>query len=214
MIVWTAIKTKVFLWWDNLITALKYYRNIRFARVDLALLRCYLFKNPFRMSRQFFAAQSSADDHTYGETPLSTMEMICKQCGITERDTVIEMGAGRGRACFWMNVWLGCKVIGVEAVPDFVHRGQRLVHSLQLKRIRFRLDDYMKTDLEEATVIYLYGSCLSLEQVDTLSSRLYACKKGTKVITTSFPIDGLTLIKTFKGRFAWGSADIYYQEVP
>lgn len=95
----------------------KYYRNRPFFKIDACLLLSYLFANPFRLSRKFLLQKGERDVYTYGETPLTTMDTIARTCGLAAKDVVFEMGCGRGRTCFWLNQFIGCRVIGIDYVP-------------------------------------------------------------------------------------------------
>ncbi len=41
------------------------------------------------------------------------MDVIARECGIQKEDVVFELGCGRGRTCFWLNTFIGCKVVGI-----------------------------------------------------------------------------------------------------
>ena len=123
--------------WRNFVEYLRvlyrYYRNIPFAKSDGSLVSMYLFDNPFSISKRYFVHCSNSDEYTYGETPLTTFEQIAKEARITPQDYVYELGSGRGRTCFWLKNYIGCQVVGVEIVPDFVVRAKRIQRRLVLK---------------------------------------------------------------------------------
>jgi len=151
--------------------------------------------------------------YAFGETPLTTLDQICRKCGVTKDDVVFELGCGRGITCFWLNIWLGCEVVGVEYIPEFVEIAQSIVQSCHLKRIRFRLEDMFETDLTGATVVYLYGTCLEEIEIQKMADKFSELPPGTKIITTSYSLSeyypSLQVTQQFQGRFAWGLADIY-----
>jgi len=211
MMIW--LKTQCFFFVDYLKTVWNYYRNRTFAKVDF-LLRCrYFFQNPFRISRQFLEKRGESDIYAYGETPLITLDHICKECGMTKDDVVFELGCGRGITCFWLNLWLGCEVVGIEYIPKFVENAQTVVQTHHLKGIRFRLEDMLETDLTGATIIYLYGTCLDDESIQKLVEKFSQLPKGTKIITTSYSLPAFEITHRFKGRFAWGQSAIYCHQI-
>ncbi len=137
-----------------------YYGNTEFRKIDLALVFNYLLDNPYRSSRNFALLKGEENIHTYGETPLTTLETIVKRSGINQTDVVYELGCGRGRSCFWLHCFVKCKVRGIEYNPDFTGKAQRLVKKFDLKNIDFYCEDLLLSDYSSATKVYLYGTCL------------------------------------------------------
>lgn len=207
--------------WRNLVEYLRvlyrYYRKIPFAKIDGSVILMYLFDNPFSISRRYFTHRSNSDEYTYGETPLTTFEQISKEARITPQDTVYELGSGRGRLCFWLRSFVGCKVVGVEIVPDFVIRAKRIQRKLGIEGIEFRAEDFLKTDLKNASVIYLYGTCLEDNTIKQLIKHFKDLPQGTRIITVSYSLSDYTneplfeTMKRFPARFTWGKGDVYIQ---
>lgn len=196
----------------------RYYSNNSFMKWDLALLSSYLFVNPFRLSKKFLQTAGEEEIYTYGETPLTTLEEIAKKCEIKPTDTVIEMGCGRGRGCFWLHQFIHCRVIGLEYIPQFVEKAQRIKEQYHIEGVEFRLADYFQAELSEATVIYLYGTCLSSDEIILLSKRFRQLLKGTKIITVSYSLKEYDLdapfkmIKYFPAKFTWGKTMVFLQQ--
>jgi hypothetical protein len=193
----------------------RYYSNTTFAKTDLLLLKQYLTQNPFRLSRQQLQTMGEKDVYTYGETPLTTMESIAKTCGITAEDTVFELGAGRGRTCFWLRTVLGCSVVGIEWLGPFVTKAKHVVQKMELDRLEFRQDDFIASSLEGATVVYLYGTNLTTEQIQALCKNFESLPEGTRIITVSYSLtdyaNGYEVLHRFSAPFTWGEADVYLQ---
>lgn len=195
----------------------RYYRKGSFAKMDGSLILMYLFDNPFSISRRYFMYRSNSQEYTYGETPLTTFEKIAKEARITSQDTVYELGSGRGRVCFWLKSFIGCKVVGLEIVPDFVERAQRIQRKLGIDGMEFRTEDFLKANLKSASVIYLNGTCLEDETIKQLIQHFKSLKSGTRIITVSYSLSDYTdqpmfeTMKRFPARFTWGEADVYIQ---
>lgn len=195
----------------------KYYTNTKFAKIDSFLLISYLFQNPFAISKRFLKERGDQNVYAYGETPLTTLEEIVKECKITSKDTVYELGCGRGRACFWLNTFLGCKVVGIEYIPEFIERANAIKNKFHVQNIEFRLQDMLQTNLEQATVVYLYGTCLEEREIRTLIDHMKKLKSGSKIITISYPLTDYTsercfeVMKRFQVTYPWGIADVYLQ---
>lgn len=200
---------------ENTRVFFRYWRNPRFMTADFGLFLTYLFNNPFTISKRFLVEKGESDLYQYGETPLTTLEKIMQKCGVTSKDTVYEFGSGRGRTSFWLSQYLGCKTIGIEQVPAFVERANKLVERRGMKNISFKQEDFCKAAYEGATVVYLYGTCLNEEEITKLSERLSRLPSGTKIITVSFPLTdydqthSFEVMKRFRLPFTWGDADVF-----
>lgn len=195
----------------------RYYSNAQFCKSDLSLILMYLFHNPYNISKRFLTLQGAENVDAYGETPLTTFGSILKEAQVTSKDHLFELGCGRGRCCFWANAVIGCKVTGIDMIPDFIDRANMIKNKLHLDGLTFRTEELSQADISGGTVYYLYGSALEDEVIDCLVKKLEKCPTGTKVITVSYPLseycegDGFELMKRFAVRYPWGVADVYFQ---
>lgn len=215
--VWLTILVK----WRNFLEFLRvifaYYGKFSFAKIDLSLLALYLFENPFRMSKRFLQRKGEDEVDVYGETPLTTLDFIAKNCEITKEDKVFELGCGRGRTCFWLNAFIGCEVVGVEFVPGFMKKANQIKKLYGVEKVTFFEGDMLKADFDEGSVFYLYGTCYDEPFIKTLIEKFKNCPPNTKIITVSYPLNDycdeevFSLIKTFSAPFTWGFADVYLQ---
>jgi SAM-dependent methyltransferase len=216
----------IYLLWINLVVKkrncveyvkvlLKYYSNPLFRKADTGLLFKYFFKNPFVISKKFLIKRGEEDIYAYGETPLTTMDLIAKECRISSADTVFELGCGRGRTCFWLACILNCRVVGIEYIPQFVEKSNAVKQRCKILNLQFRCEDFLKANLKGATVIYLYGTCLDKDSIKTLIDRFSYLPAGTKIITVSFSLNEYAerpifeVLKRFSAPFTWGNADVY-----
>jgi SAM-dependent methyltransferase len=205
----------------NLIEAWKvffrYYYNWKFFKIDIYLLRCYVYKSPYKIAKQFLEARGEANIYTYGETPLTTMDVIVQNCQITASDVVYELGCGRGRTCFWLRSFVNCQVVGIEYIPEFVVVAQRIMRKFSLKGITFKMEDILQANFEGASVIYFYGTCSETTFILKLIDKLAKLPQFVKIITVSYPLTIYTteplfeIIKNFPAEFTWGTADVYLQ---
>jgi SAM-dependent methyltransferase len=194
----------------------KYYRHFHFLKIDAALLFSYLPTNPFRLSKRFLLERGESDVYTYGETPLTTLDLISHICNLSKDDVVFELGCGRGRTCFWLNQFIGCTVVGIDYVPVFIEKGQKIKDRFHIQGVSFRLEDLFQADLTGATVIYLYGTCFSESSIDLLIENFKQLPEGTKIITVSYPLEyrpeaPFQIVKQFTAPFTWGTTDVYLQ---
>jgi SAM-dependent methyltransferase len=183
--------------------SLPYFFKWSFLKHSLLLCKYYFKKSPYRISKEFLQGRGESQIYTYGETPLTTLDRIATKCRILSKDTVIELGCGRGKTLLWLASFVKCKVIGIELIETFVTKVQKIAPHLE-----FRHEDLLETDLTRGSVLYFYGSFALLQK---LKPRLRELAPGTKVITVSYPLkeEGFTLQKTFNARFPWGKAKIH-----
>lgn len=203
---------------DFIQVAFYYYsKNFQFMKADLFLKILYLFDSPYSISKRFLLEKKERNFYTYGETLLSTMNIISETCEIKAHDHVFELGCGTGRTCFWLYFFIGCKVTGIDYIEQFIDRANKIKESLTLDRIFFLKENYLAVDLKEATVIYLYGTTLDENEIKQLIEKFKSLKSGTKIITVSYPLtdycsnDFFELMKCFSVKYPWGSAEVFMQ---
>jgi len=195
-----------------------FYGNPAFAKADSYLTLSYLFKNPFQISKRFLMDKGECELQPYGETPLTTLELIADESRLSISDTIYELGCGRGRSCFWLNQFIGAKVVGVEQVPEFVQRAKEVAEKFNVKGLEFRNEDMLKCDLKDATAVYIYGTGYPAEFINRLARHLEKLPRGAKVISVSYPISeyapkvAFEVMKRFPARFTWGTTDVYIQQ--
>jgi SAM-dependent methyltransferase len=195
----------------------RYYSNQNFRRWDLAMLRSYFFHNPYRICHNYLKKIGIKDPYLYGETPLTSLQVIADQCGIKKEDHVFELGCGRGRGCLWLNAFKGCRVTGIELVPTFVEKANLIKDRYKIDQVDFFTGDIIKANYEGATVLYLYGTCFDDSFIQQLINKFKKLPKGTKIITVSYALTEYThsplfeVVKVFPVEFTWGEADVYLQ---
>ncbi len=206
--------------WQEQWNVLKHYwPRRRFIASWVWLHLSYLFSSPYRLSKRYQQQVHSKDVYVYGETPLSTLAIIAEKASITEADHVYELGAGSGFTSLWLHEINGCEVTAIEQVPVFCWRLQRTARRFHLRRIHVRCDDYMTTELKQASVIYLYGSNLDDDTILKLTLRFAAMPSGTRIITVSYSLDPDNALGVFEpagcfsAEFEWGTADVYLQNI-
>ncbi|MDR1591168.1 MAG: class I SAM-dependent methyltransferase [Puniceicoccales bacterium] len=206
-----------------------YIKNHNFAKTDFAILSEYWLDSPFAISKRYLQLKLEPDLYQYGETPLLTIEKIAKQANITERDCVFELGCGTGRCAFWLAYFTGCRIVGIEQIPDFVNFSGKLVEKNDFLKgkINFIEGNFLSADLSPATVIYCYGTKLTNAQIEALILNLDKVRPGTIVITVSFHLNEIIslsknqailkkrflFISKFDAEFFWGQATVFVQKV-
>ena len=189
----------------------RYYRHKRFASLDLTLSILYLFSNPYRMCRKFSQSKGLKEIYTYGETPLKTLEQIVQAFHVTPADRWLELGCGRGRTCLWLSTWLGCSVRGVDWVPAFIARASLLLKLFSLPNLTFQNSSIFHTDFSWPTVVFLYSTCMSDEEIQSLLLSMNPLPPNAKVITISSPLNHpqYPLVRSLKISLPWGKTRAY-----
>lgn len=216
-LLWLNLLVKKRLIVEYLRVISRYYSNSLFRSADLSLLRRYLFQSPFTISKKFLRGKGDEDIYTYGETPLTTLDLISKECDISSADRVFELGCGRGRCCFWLRCMIGCKAVGIEYIPEFVAAANAVKKEKALQGVEFRLEDILEADYSGATLLYLYGTCYDELFLKKLIKRLSRLPPNTRIITVSYSLNEFTkeplfeVIKHFDAPFTWGNGEVYVQ---
>lgn len=214
---WIKLKVQKRDFFEFLKVASRYYSNRKFLKIDFSILLLYLFNNPFKISKNFLRERGEQDLYSYGETPLTTLDFIAKECALNSHDRVFELGSGRGRTSFWLNTFIECKVVGIEYIPEFVQIANFIKDRYQVQGVEFRCEDMLETDFSDATTIYLYGTTLDNSFIEKLCEKFAKLPAGTKIITISYPLTDYSqgnhfeVMKRFSAKFTWGEADVYLQ---
>lgn len=209
-------KSAWFNFLDYAKTVISFYSNPAYRRADLALLSSYLFINPYKLSRRFLEKRGSLSIYAYGETPIATLDRLAERAHIGPKDLVYELGCGRGRACFWLALIKQARVIGIDFIPEFIEKAEEVRKQESIGNLEFRCEDFLNSDLKEATFIYLHGSCMEDGDILKLNQRLIGLKKEIRVLTVSFSMkeyDEAHWIVTdvFVERMSWGLAEVFLQ---
>jgi SAM-dependent methyltransferase len=183
---------KAYEWLQQKRVRQQFYQDARYKALDQALLKG---PNPYRIKEAF----------PYGETPLCSLKQIADRFGLKKSDKVVDLGCGRGRGALFLAHFYGCEVIGVDSVRPFIERGKGLVQN----KVSFFCQDMRKFDFSQATFVFFYGTTFSEEFVQELKQAMKTLPKGSKVVTVSYPLEGLELIDQMIVSFPWGSGEVY-----
>lgn len=213
-----AFRQWLYQWQQSLREVKRYGHKPRFLIPWLWLKLSYLLDSPYGVSRRYQRRVGAENIYVYGETPLTSLELIAEKSGVTSADHVFELGAGSGFTSIWLQGIKKCRVTAIEQIPLFCWRLHRTIRRMRLHSIDVRCEDYMQTPLEEASIIYLYGSNLEDSAIAKLAERLADLSAGIKVITVSYALQpflqqhAFHLIDQFTVPFEWGEAEVFLQE--
>ena len=173
-----------------------FYQDLQYSALDQALLRG---PNPYHVKEAF----------PYGETPLYSLKKIADRFGLKESDKVVDLGCGRGRGVFFLSQHYGCEVAGIDMVWSFIERANRLAKECQELKVSFACGDMRKFDFREATFVFFYGTTFSDEFIEELKQAMKALPKRSKIVTVSYPLEGLEVVDQFSVSFPWGYGEVY-----
>ncbi len=208
---WTYFRVKGFLFKEGREVRRRYPAFIPYDRL---FKDAYRHSNPFRISKVFLEQKGEKNVHAYGETPLPVFAAIAKECDLSPKDLLIELGCGRGRGCLFLSRFTGCRVIGIDWVPFFVQTGNTLVNQCDPPLpVAFKCESMETADLSQATMIYLYGTCLSEEAIEALVRRFETLSPVVKIVTVSYPLSDYSprfqTQKKFTAQFPWGTGEVF-----
>lgn len=210
----TACAFAWYSWKEEREVRRKFYSDPPFKRADAALKKLYRLQNPYAISRRFLKSRGASDIHTYGETPLTSLELIVLRAGLCNEDVFLDLGCGRGRGVFFVHCRFGCRAVGIDWVPHFVEGAKQAAAEVQCP-VEFICDDMAGHKvLSQATVIYLAWTCLDEHERSSLEEALEQAKAGTKVITVSYPLSSKNFIQKdcITVSFPWGEGEVFFHE--
>jgi SAM-dependent methyltransferase len=181
---------------------------------ERAFDRAYRFVNPFQICKQHLKQRGERDVDAYGESTLPALATITQECSLKAEDIVYEMGCGRGRGAFFLSYLVGCRVVGIDWVLFFINTAKAIAASTTpVLPVHFRCEEMQHVDFKEATVIYLYGTCLTEESIEKLVSAFEKLSPKVKFITVSYSLEeyssNFCTLKQFTVTFPWGEADVF-----
>ncbi len=199
--------------------ALPFVINRDFLRTEFWRRLLFSGRDAWRLSRDYYSGQATSDVHCFGETPLLTLARIQRRAGINAGDEVLEVGAATGRNCFWLATVIGCRVVGLEHIPEFVSQADSVVRRTgSQEQMSFVCGDMGELLPGEPDVIYLYGSNLNDDLITRFAQRCCEKGEGVRIITVSYPLTSylpgaFELIDAFPAVFTWGVTTVYVQKV-
>ena len=122
-------------------------------------------------------------------SPEKTVEGMLELAGVTESDTVYDLGSGDGRVPIAAAEQHGARGVGIEIKPDLVQRARKRAKLAGVSdRVEFRRQDLFEADFSDATVVTMY---LFPEVNLRLRPMLFEqLDPGTRVVSHSFDMNG------------------------
>jgi Ribosomal RNA adenine dimethylase len=207
------IRLKVYFFLDML-KSFRYYKNYKFFLIDISLSLIYLFFNPYSIRRKYLQKKEGKKIFDYGETSLVELEKLIKPLNLSEKDTIVELGSGRGRVSFWLSSFYKAKVIAIEQVNIFCKIASFLTRFFKAHNLMIINQDMFDFDFENIDYIYFYGTTLEDYKIKSLIEKLKKTKRSIKIITISYSLseydNSFILRESHDVTFPWGRAKAFF----
>ncbi len=204
---------------DWLLVVCFYYFRLPFYRIDWALKKRYFWRTPHMISEQYLQEQGLGESFIYGATPLTSLAMIAKVCGMQPNNTVFDLGCGPGRSTFFLHALVGTRTIGIDIIPAFIDTATTVSKELQLSEIFFVQGDFRSINYNDADFIYIYGTTFGVPLMRDLMFKFRnELSPGARIITISKPLStyekssDFAIVKTFSVRFPLGFCTVFLHE--
>lgn len=184
--------------------------------VEKELYKHYIFKySPIFVHQDRIKTQYSQVNFTYGEIPYSASKEIVEAGKITERDVVYDLGCGRGKFLFFVNLFAGARCIGVDLLPTYISIAEKIIEKLNLRKIHFFEEDILDVDLQTASVVFIHGTSFTEDLREGIQQKIDELKNGSRLISVTKPFEHphlrLDLMK--KMLISWGLTEMYFYTV-
>ncbi len=178
----------------------------------MALKNLYAKKSPYKISKEFLISKNKNEIHTYGETPLTEFYDFLIRADVSEKDVFIDLGCGRGQIVFLVSTFFGCSAVGVDCIPVFCERAERIAAASNLP-CRFVCEDMQNLDLKAATILYFYALWHEEDYLKKMIRKLSLLNKGTRIITVGFPLcdysSSFSVLFSSPCSYPWGKTELF-----
>jgi precorrin-6B methylase 2 len=124
----------------------------------------------------------------YVPTTKNVMKKIFNEAGIKKGDVFIDLGCGDGRMLIEAEKQKKVNAIGYEIAP-LIYLMALLRKAISRSNVKILFKNFFKENLQKADVIFCY---LMPSELKKLSKKIKKeCKKGTRIISNTFKIEGL-----------------------
>jgi 2-polyprenyl-3-methyl-5-hydroxy-6-metoxy-1,4-benzoquinol methylase len=136
----------------------------------------------------------------YVSTPMVVVEKMLEMANVTKADILYDLGCGDGRIVIMAAKKYGTRSVGIELDPERIKESYAYAKQAGVEDlVEFRLQDVMKSNISEATVVTLY----LLPESNALLRPILEeqLKEGARVVSHNYHIPD------------WQSKEIGYTEV-
>jgi precorrin-6B methylase 2 len=154
-------------------------------------------------------------DVVFVPTPMEAVKKMLEAAKVTKDDVVYDLGCGDGRIVIEAAKAYKCKAYGFDIDPKRIKECEANKAKLDeeaRKLVTFKKQDIFALDLRPASVVTLY----LLPSLNVkLIPQLEKLKKGSRIVSHSFDMKGVTPDKTFEVKTKdRGTRTVYLWTVP
>ncbi len=133
--------------------------------------------------------EDAIDLAPYVPTPLAVVDKMLELAELSSDDVIYDLGCGDGRIVISAASKYGVRGVGIDIVPERIKESKENAKKAGVEnKVEFILDDVLKVDISEATVVTLY---LLPESNALLRPKLEKeLRPGTYVISHNYTIPG------------------------
>lgn len=201
--------------------------------------RIKLFDNIYHSIDGFSTSKNTREDLklisdeslTYGEVEFMSFKEIIDLAKPRQNDVFFDLGSGTGKAviiaamCFDFSVCKGIELLepvyklscqALNALQESVNKQKNnILRAVKhLPDIKFYNQNFIKTDLSSANIIFINATCYPIDFWDELINKFNNLKKGTRIIITSKKIESLQFKQIYAGShlMSWGMNSVRIYE--
>ncbi len=131
----------------------------------------------------------------YVPTPQGVVEKMLQLAEVTANDVVYDLGCGDGRIVITAAKKYGARGVGVDINPERIKESQANAKKEGVEKlVTFKLEDALKVDVSEATVVTLY--LLSASNAILRPILTKQLKPGARIVSHAFSMGDWQPLKT------------------
>ena len=120
--------------------------------------------------------------------PQEVVDAALSLVGLNPKDTLVDLGSGDGRVVI-AAARRGARATGLDIDAELVAAARREAASLGLGlSARFETQDFLKADVREATVVFVYLSREGMEKVR--QQVVPGLRKGSRLVSVTYDMPG------------------------
>jgi SAM-dependent methyltransferase len=121
----------------------------------------------------------------YVPTPQHVVERMLELAQVSSKDIVYDLGCGDGRIVITAAKKYGARGVGVDIDPERIKESEANAKAAGVEKlVTFRLEDAMKANISEATVVTLYLLSSSNSVLRPILTK--QLKPGARIVSHSF----------------------------
>ncbi len=170
-----------------------FFRSGEVARQELEPGKTYSFirdeQGELSIKEGWHGLDHPVDLAPFVASPLEVAEKMLELARVDEEDIVYDLGCGDGRIVIMAAQRFGARGVGIDFNPKRIQESLQGARQAGVEdRVEFRLQDVMKADFSDATVVTVYLLTRSNAKLRPLLER--QLKPGTRVVAHNYRIPG------------------------